>query len=134
MKIRSGVVSSQWAGECGENSFEATTVEFAEFALKQIKASDENKKKETLTPGDVVDAEYTGTDPETLDVTEVVQELQVGSSEYKGWVCDRCSSEGCAHCNDGFKFGEDRFVRRLGVNNLPYICLTRYYEILRGES
>jgi hypothetical protein len=130
MKIREGVMNSQWSGECGESSYEMTQPEFEEMSAKAKAEADVNKKKSKLEHGDIIEVEYSGTDPEALEITEVVEDLVVGSSEYNDWCCERCrvvtkqgtviaTRNGCAACNDGFSHGEDRFVRRLGPDNLP---------------
>jgi hypothetical protein len=140
MKIRKGVLNSQWAGECGESFEECTDEDFADFTTACKDEADENKDKDDLKLGAIINVELSGTDPDALEVMEVQLPLVVGSSEYDDWCCENCcsvaeddskraSDNGCAACNDGFKFGDDRFVVRHGPKRQPYICIIRYYEM-----
>lgn len=145
MLIREGVMSSQWAGECGESLEKWTDEEFANFSADCKRQADENKNKDDLQMGAIINVELSGTDPDALEVTEVQLPMGVGSSEYDGWCCHNCCSEaedgtkrasdnGCASCNDGFMFGDDRFVVRHGPKREPCICVIRYYEMYLDDD
>lgn len=130
MRIREGVMSSCWAGECGENSYNMTEEEFEKFEKDARELEEKNAKKPRLTEGDVVSVDGSG---DVLEVTEVVEVYGSSAAAAKdGWLCERCDGEGCCHCNDGYAHGEDRFI--VIHRDLPYLCLTRYYEVLNEEE
>lgn len=151
-RIREGVLNSQWAGECGEVRYDVEQETFMSKAKDLMKCAEANRLKNDLDDGAVIHVELDmSSDVSCLHVTEVVESLKIGSSEYDDYVCKNCatrkidedfpdclwlsaSEDGCARCIDGFKQGESRFVQRHGPKNQPYLCLVRYYEMNEEEG
>lgn len=146
MKLRTGVVGSQWDDE-GPATEDWEPLAFAGLVqeLTAEAAAVERLPRNRLRRGLCVAVEGDDTD---LTYTLIEEVLEHHTDIYE-WACEHCREgnkpyaengepnavgKGCSNCNDGFGHLDDRFVLLVGKDKHPCVCVERWYEVVADDT